>query len=186
MSILAKHLPFIKEHIAVQEKLAKKFDPGSKYANDFRYPLHVSNAERFKSLLDDISAVDEDLDSRPSSGSTVPKEFQLTLFPEEVDGLPQELLAELSESALPDRGETLLLHVINDRGGIATLDQVLVGLYRKTGEVMKRTTLTSKLYRMTQKGTVFVVPSKKGVYSTRRLSQEDVAAMFGEDQQDAG
>ena len=84
------------------------------------------------------------------------------------------------------RGETLLLHVINDRGGIATLDQVLVSLYRKTGEVMKRTTLTSKLYRMTQKGTVFVVPSKKGVYSTRRLSQEDVAAMFGEDQQDAG
>lgn len=96
------------------------------------------------------------------------------------------MLTELSESALPDRGETLLLHVINDRGGIATLDQVLVGLYRKTGEVMKRTTLTSKLYRMTQKGTVFVVPSKKGVYSTRRLSQEDVAAMFGEDQQDAG
>ena len=64
-------------------------------------------------------------------------------------------------------------------GGIASLDQILVGLYRNSGELWKRNTLTSKLYRMAQKGVVFQVPEKKGVYSTRRISEEDARRLFG-------
>jgi len=89
------------------------------------------------------------------------------------------LLSELSEGAIPDKGETVLLNILEARGGIASLDQILVSLYKKTGEVMKRTTVTSKLYRMVQKGTVFPVPIKKGIYSTSKLSDEDVSRLFG-------
>jgi hypothetical protein len=71
--------------------------------------------------------------------------------------------------------------VIDEAGGVASLDQILVGHFRKTGEVMKRTTLTSRLYRMANKGLIFPLPNKKGVYSTSKFSDHEVAQLLGAD-----
>lgn len=179
MSILAQHLPFVNEHIAVQDKLAKKFAPGTKIFNEYRHSLHLSNLARFKALHEDLEAVDKMLDEAPARSPV--QTPVLTLKAEDLEGLPAELVGELSDGAIPDKGESVLLLVIDERGGIASLDQILIGIYRKTGEVMKRTTLTSKLYRLTQKGVLFALPTKKGAYSTRKLTSEDVARLFGED-----
>jgi hypothetical protein len=179
MSILSEHLPLVNEHIAVQEKLARKFAPGTKAFNEYRHSLHVSNCVRFKALHEVIEQADKLLDELPARASM--QTSQLTLAPEELEGLPPELLSELSEGAVPDKSETALVNAIKERGGVATLDQLLVGLYRVTGEVMKRSTLTSKLYRLSQKGVLFNVPNRKGVYSIAKLSPEEAARLFGDD-----
>ncbi len=69
MSILAKHLALVNEHIAVQEKLAKKFAPGTRMFNEYRHSLHQSNLERFKVLLDDLAVADSTLDSAPAKSA---------------------------------------------------------------------------------------------------------------------
>ena len=63
-------------------------------------------------------------------------------------------------------------------GGVLSLDKLLIGLYKKTGEIHKRQALVSRLYRMSQKGVVFGVANKKGFYATRELSDEEIEKLF--------
>lgn len=79
--------------------------------------------------------------------------------------LPQELLGELSVSKT-DELEDQLFAVINSYGGQASLDQILVGLFRKFDVVQKRRFTQNKLYRMTKANVLWSVGGKKGVYST--------------------
>lgn len=172
MSSLSKHLVFVNEQIGIQNRLAKKYEKDER-----RSRIHLASRDAFIALLSDIEEADAALDA--ALGRQVVQTPVLTLRVEDLDGLPQELLSELSEGAVPDRVDTSILSTIDMNGGIASLDQILVGLYRNSGELWKRNTLTSKLYRMAQKGVVFQVPEKKGVYSTRRISEEDARRLFG-------
>lgn len=79
-----------------------------------------------------------------------------------IHDLPAELLEELSV-AKTDELEDQLVTVINSYGGSASLDQILVGLYRKFKVTQKRRFIQNKLYRMS---TVWSVGGKKGVYTT--------------------
>jgi hypothetical protein len=179
MSILNKHLVFVNEQVGIQTRLAKK------YANDQqRSELHLATRDSFIDLLASMSEADSLLDAAEPSRNQVQTPV-LTLQPDELDGLPSEVLSELSEGAVPDKADAALLQVLADRGGIASLDQIIVGLYKKTGEIVKRNTLTSKLYRMGQKGAIYPVPERKGVYSARRLSEEEVRRLFGAEQSDS-
>jgi hypothetical protein len=62
---------------------------------------------------------------------------------------------------------------------LLSLDKLIIGLYKKTAEIHKRSTLTSRLYRMIQKGLIYSVPYRKGIYSTQELSEDDVKGLFG-------
>jgi hypothetical protein len=177
MSILSKHIAFVNEQALVQERLAERYAKDEK-----RQARHLATKERLQELAGDLVLADQSLDAYSVTESPSVQAPALTLRADDLDGLPQELLNELSEGAIPDKSESALLKVIEEKGGIASLDVILVGLYRQTGEVLKRTTLTSKLYRMTQKGNLFPVPSKKGVYSTRKLTEEETVRLFGGDQ----
>lgn len=86
-----------------------------------------------------------------------------------IHDLPQEVLDELSITT-SDETEDQLVTVINSYGGTATLDQILVGLYRKFTAAYKRRFLMNKLYRM---ATVWSVPGKKGVYTTEKPEIEE-------------
>lgn len=89
-----------------------------------------------------------------------------TAAPDELAGLPPELLAELSEGAKSQVDP--VIKAINDRGGTATLDQILIDVYRATGEVHKRTILQNKLFRFSKRDMCWSVPGKKGLYTTQR------------------
>ena len=78
-----------------------------------------------------------------------------------IHDLPQELLKELSV-VKTDELEDQIVTAINAYGGEASLDQILVGLYRKFKVVQKRRFLQNKLYRMTM---VWAVPGKRGWYT---------------------
>lgn len=83
-----------------------------------------------------------------------------------IHDLPQELLDELSVTKT-DELEDQLVTVVNAHDGQADLDQLLVGLYRKFGVKQKRRFLQNKLYRMAKNDLIWVVPGRKGVYSTK-------------------
>jgi hypothetical protein len=179
VSILAKHVEFVKAHVAVQEKLARKFAPDSKYHNPGRYQLHLGNVDHFSELLSDIELANTELDeadSRPRTAHRGP--VQLQLLPQDLEGLPSELLEELSVQSV-DKLEMAIFAAFNDAGGTMSLDRILINIYRKTGEVHKRTAITAKLYRMIQKGILYSVPSRKGWYSLSEMSEEDATALFG-------
>jgi hypothetical protein len=77
--------------------------------------------------------------------------------------IPEELLLEMSVSFHVTDLDDQIVTVINCYGGEATLDQILVGLYRKFRVVQKRRFLQNKLYRQE---TVRSVEGRKGIYST--------------------
>lgn len=179
MSILSKHLEFVKAHVAVQEKLARKFAPDSKFNNPARFQLHLGNVERFKELYSDLELADEELGKAETSLRTYPKgPIQLQLLPQDLEGLPPELLEELSVQSV-DRLEMGIYTAIADAGGVLSLDRILIALYKKAGEIHKRSAITAKLYRMAQKGVIYNVPFRKGWYSTSELSEERANELFG-------
>lgn len=178
--IIEKYIPFVKEQIALQEKMITKFADQA-----WRQNLHIAALEKYKSLEKDILEVSsyiKELEKRPKS-KIAAKRLNLTF--EDVQGLPQELIDELSISEA-DRTEFHVSAIIEELGGIASLDQIIVGLYKKTNEITKRNTLTSRLHRMSNKELVFSVPGKKGVYSLVPLSETDVERLFtkGEKEED--
>lgn len=95
----------------------------------------------------------------------------LALTPEDLDGLPPEVLAELNVSDA-DRLHFTILDIINDNGGQISLDQVIIGVYRRTKELLRRQKATSVLYRMAQKGLIHHVPGVKGAYSIDPVEKE--------------
>ena len=106
------------------------------------------------------------------------KKLTTALPPEigDIHDLPGEVLDELS-IATSDTIDDQLVTVINAYGGTATLDQILVGLYRKFKVAQKRRFLQNKLYRMPM---VWSVPGKKGVYTTEPPEEQSQADPNGE------
>jgi len=103
-----------------------------------------------------------------TSISKRPKRPRLALVPADIKGLPPELIKELSIGSDDEDGllEFQVLEFLEENGGIANLDQIIIGLYRRTGEIHKRTALSAKLFRMSKKELVRSVPKKKGVYAS--------------------
>jgi hypothetical protein len=179
MSILHKHIPFVKEQIDFQKRMEEKFaseDP----SNSFRVSLHRASREKFMALAADLDIADKELDKpAPTVSQNKPMvSLKLSVSSEELEGLPEELLKELSISQ-GDKSEFAIINIIDENGGMASLDQLIIGVFRKTGETFKRQAMTSKLYRMGGKEMVFSVPTKKGVYSTRPISEEEAILIFG-------
>lgn len=179
MSKLSQHLPFVNDQISFQEKQIAKFSQLGKFKSEFREKLHAATRDKFKELAADIIVADQELDTCAElAKKKTSAAVQLSLLPDEIDGLPEDLLKELSISD-GDKTDFAIVAIINDAGGVQSMDRILIGLYKKTGEIFKRNAMTSKLYRMSQKGLVFSVPNKKGWYSTDELSDADVERIFG-------
>jgi len=98
---------------------------------------------------------------------------QLDLKPADIIGLPPELIAQLSidESDLAD---FQVLDLIEESGGTMSLDRIIIGIFRKNGEISDRSKLNARLYRLAQKGLLYPVPGRKATYSIYK-QQEEVA-----------
>lgn len=167
MEKIAQLLPFVKDQQAFHAKMA---DLHKK--TPVRSAKHGDTALKFQALIEAM----EHCVAASNSAETAKKPIQLSLGLDELDGLPDDLVRELSISD-GDRTDYAMLRIIEDAGGVATLDRILIGLYRQTGEVHKRSSLTSRIYRMSNKGLIFSVPGRKGVYSTRELSEAEAEAL---------
>lgn len=177
MDIVGKHLEFVNQQVVTQERFIKKF------ANTaWRKDLHQKSADQFKQLADDLvlaQSMINDGNSAPLKSINVHK--QVSLNADDIEGLPEELMKELNISE-SDKLEFVIISLITEAGGILSLDKILVGLYKRTKEVHKRTALTSRLYRMSQKTLIYNVPNRKGLYSLSELTPEDVKRLFGQEE----
>lgn len=84
----------------------------------------------------------------------------------DLSDLPDELVRQIPATRV-DESEKIILSVLADRfGGMATVDEILVGMYRETGEVLDRSKLAGKLYRMVTRRPQLLesVQGKRGVY----------------------
>lgn len=185
MSMLSPFLPFVNDQFSFHEKMAER------YASDpRRSEKHRKTAAQFKDLIEAMEILDDPARQlmRNLQGhnpiaelpTAVPpatkKTAKLYLDLQEIEGLPDELIQELSVSE-GDKIDYVIIRSVEECGGVASIDRILLSLYRKTNEVMKRTTLTSRLYRLVQKGQLFSVAGKKGVYSSREMTPEEASQL---------
>lgn len=84
-----------------------------------------------------------------------------------LEELPETLRAQLQVGKVGQTERDIIAIIRNDFDGVANVDEILVGLYRQTGEVFERQPLANRLYRMGQAGHLVSVPKKKGVYRTK-------------------
>jgi hypothetical protein len=91
--------------------------------------------------------------------------FQLS----DVGDLPAELVEKL-KATKRDSLETRLIELYQLAGRELTLDEVLVGFFRKYNEILDRRVLINKLYTMARAVSPAIesVPERKGVYVIRR------------------
>ncbi len=115
--------------------------------------------------------------TNPDWMATPPLPQRLNLDWEEIEGLPPEVLEELSISE-SDRTKFNIISGIRAMGGVASLDRIIIYLYKQHNDLQKRGPLNQRLYRMVQKELIFSVPRKKGVYSSSPMSEEDAAKLL--------
>lgn len=176
MGKLDHYLAFVKEQVGVQQGLAKKYED-----SPFRKGQHLKSAKNLIELADflaEIQANGTQDTSYLNRGNSPQKRLLLTY--EEIEGAPEELLKELNLSET-DKQDLLIEYLIAKAGGVLSLDKIMLQLWKKSGEVPKRNTLTSRLYRMAAKGMIYNVPGKKGVYSTYEVTEEEAKKLFGND-----
>lgn len=76
--------------------------------------------------------------------------------------LPADLLSEMNLNA--SKQKDLMIARYIEGNGPTSINQLLVHIYREKGEVMKRTRLVARLYRMVNRGQLIAHPHRKGVY----------------------
>jgi hypothetical protein len=142
------------------------------WSERYRTSKNESAAERFDAFADKLDVVLQDLVRLTGLTTALPPDLG------NIFDLPQELIEELSV-AKTDELEDQIVTVINAYGGTASLDQVLVGLFRKFKVLQKRRFIQNKLYRMEM---VWALEGKKGIYTTSKPAAGIVIATGVEDQ----
>lgn len=167
----AEVIEIIQEQIDFHKTSAEKYK-----SNQYRSKRHLETISNFRLIRNYVHELKSkaDISSTSKKGD---KPLTLALMPADLEDLPDELLEELSISSA-DKSEFYIASLIEEAGGIMSLDQIIVGVFRGTGEIVKRTTITAKLYRMINKGLIFSVPLKKGVYSCNEITEEEAENLF--------
>jgi hypothetical protein len=175
MENLDAYIAFVKEQISFQLRMASKYS-----TNAYRSNLHHNAVMQFQgilALLESLRDGPADVGESPAKAVNARRRIMLSL--DDLKNIPSDLLNELNLSDT-DKQDMLIESIIADSGGILSLDKILVELYRRTGAIHKRNTVISRLYRMGNRGLIYSLPSKKGIYSTYELSEQDVKRLFGQ------
>lgn len=165
MENLPDFAPFVKAQAERADKFAARC-PEKKPVRKRNLHQIAERFHRLASLLE-VAPVD--------SGGAQRMADRLALTPKDLAGLPDELIRQLSLSE-GDQQDFEILALLEAAGGILSIDHVLIQLYRRTGEVLTRQKVTSRLYRMANKGLVHPVPGRKGVYSLHPVGAGSEAA----------
>lgn len=164
MRTISDHIDFVNTQIEYQDRrsTATRTKPN-------KLAFHLANAKHFRSLLACLETTCTNYVTSLSSRDIDPTGM---LSSSELSDLPNELLNELSIKNR-DPQEIIIEELIVAAGGYLSLDRILIGIYKKTNEVVKRPVLTAKLYRMVQNGQIYKEPKKRSVYSNTPSSQVD-------------
>ena len=163
---LAELIEFVKEQHTFHLERAEEFSD-----NKYRKNRHLDTAEKFEHLS-------EYLETTSQKYNIQTKKLPLTIASAELEGLPDELVKELSISK-SDEAEYAIYDITESNGGVISLDQLLIKYYRLLGEVVKRPAMTNRLHRMVEKGMIYRIPGRKGVYSLKDYTPEEAKELIG-------
>lgn len=166
-----KHIELVREQADHFRRRADKYAAGRRDENPSRYRFYTDMVERHLALVAYLEGFGKRESAATSTGQASSSRAARASLGD-LDDLPPELLAQLSVKKT-DPLEDDILEVIETRGGAASVDQLLVDLYRKTKVIHERRYLTNKLYRMAQKELIASVSGKKGIYALWDGGSED-------------
>ncbi len=151
----------------VNQLLSMLDDPDEVMLTEFSlFPEEFSlYAEAVRDLLSEHTSQCEEIDKL--------KQLMEPVSPDlgDFSDLPDELFEELS-IIKPDELTRRLFITVKSYGEKATLDQIIVALYRKFGEIYERRLVQNKLYRAQG---IYQVKDEKGMFTT------DAAVARGQD-----
>ncbi len=93
----------------------------------------------------------------------------LALTAEDLEGLPEEVINELNVSKASKLHFTIL-ELAESNGGRISLDHIIIGVYRKTGVVLKRPKATNVVYKMMNSKLLYSIPGVKAGYSMTEVT----------------
>lgn len=152
-------IAFVKAQADYQNSRASHFEL---QGDDVRARAYQSRSQDFLNLS---SFIEDNCYTNPASNS-------IYITPKDLVGLPEEVIKELNISE-SDRHEFFIMRIIEDLGGVASIDKIIIGAYRDSKEILERQKLNAKLYRMSAKGLIYSHPNKKGVYSTKEIREQE-------------
>lgn len=82
----------------------------------------------------------------------------------ELSDLPDELKAQLQIAKVGELEQDIIAVLEEMYDGVANVDEILVGLYRRQDKVHQRQYIANKLYRMAVSEQIESVPKRRGVY----------------------
>ncbi|HEX2590764.1 MAG TPA: hypothetical protein VHL34_04685 [Rhizomicrobium sp.] len=127
--------------------------------------LNAKSRARYRKLATTATALRKSLNR--ATPTDAPAETDIG----DTSDLPKALLKELNSAGSGAQDfEKRILSVMTDLGGEASLDQILVALYRKHQMVTKRRVLQNKLWRLVRKNRLQTVKDDRGVF---RLKERD-------------
>jgi hypothetical protein len=164
MKMLDKFVAVVKRQISYYEGQVTIFTPDHPRYRADKMALYKRIANELRELLSYlVSQRDRPTQAEMAAGTT-----ERRIAQEDISDLPPELLAELSDAA---KGEIdPIIQIIEGRGGTASLDEILIDLFRKHKEIGKRNIVSNKLYRLARRGLCWSVPGKKGFYTTTSVA----------------
>lgn len=138
-----------------------------------RPDISEKNAATYRSYIEGLEAAKAEISQLRDRNAEL--ERRLAPLPTrlgDLSDLPPELIEELT-TPRGDELEQQIIDVVRAYGDTADLDQILVGLYRKFGVVQKRRYLQNKVWRIAQKGALWSIKGRKGVYTLNEPDDAD-------------
>ncbi len=160
----------VNEHIAlVNSQIQYHKYQAERSEEAFKQEKHAKLVKQFESLLEYLENSQSGDPKRrqnrishisPPKTTSLPKKRM-----EELTDLPDELVSQLKGIVTYDDKEKVILEIMRENDGSASIDEVLIGIYHKTGEIENRDNISRKLYSMDKrKGHISRVPKRRGVY----------------------
>lgn len=117
----------------------------------------------FLSVSDFLSSTSSKITLATSQRKPSDQEKSGDLLPEDLEGLPPEILDKLGLKE-SDKQELLIIEILKDLGGAACLSKIFVEMYKRSGDAPERLALGAKLYRMASKDQIKSSNKGKGWY----------------------
>ena len=86
----------------------------------------------------------------------------------DIKDLPKEIKKELLKQKRTVKKNILVSIIKEHFGGIASLNEIMVAYYRKTGKVKSRASISCMASTLVKKGLLFHVNGLAGVYSIKK------------------